>query len=68
MYIYTVQSKNIWTDFLNRRHLNTHTLFNSKLDPLAYIQASARGRTFSEKVPKIPHFGPSLILLHKHLY
>ena len=61
---YTVRSKSFRTGlFKNRRHVRkTHYfLFNSKLAPLAYIYKLLRGRTVSEKLPKIILFGPFLI-------
>jgi hypothetical protein len=59
---HTVRSESFRTDFfLNQRHVRkTHMLFiKNKL--YWHIYRTLRGRAVSEKVPKIPLFGPSLI-------
>ena len=62
---YTVRSKYFRTDFFkNRRHMRkTHTFFKIQNKPHWHpsLHRLLRGRTVSEKLPKIPLFGPSLI-------
>ena len=43
------------------RHILFFFLLNSKYAPLAFIHRLLHSRTVSEKLPKIPLFGPSLI-------
>ena len=55
---YTLRSKHFRTDFfLNRKHI--HFFIQNK--PHWHICRLLRGRTVSEKLPKIPLFGPTLI-------
>jgi len=56
---YTVRSKSSRTDFfLNRRHVP----FFIQDKPHWHIHRLLRGRAVSENLPKIPLWGPSLIL------
>ena len=63
--IYTVWSKRFRTDFFckkqNRWHMKTHSFFLIQNKLHWNIYRLLRGRTVSEKLPKIPHFGSSLI-------
>ena len=63
MQIYTERSKNFRIDFFkNRRHMRKTRAVFLILNKLHWhIYRIVRGRAVSEKLPKIPLFGPSLI-------
>jgi len=65
--IYTVRSKSFRTDFLkNQRHMRkTHTIFLIQNNLHWHIYRPLRGRTVSEKLPKIPLF--VFCLIHRLL-
>ena len=61
MYIYIQFGPKILGLFFKSKTLEHTEFFNSKYAPLAHIQSFERGCRISEKLPKIPHFGLSLI-------